>query len=71
MKKKFLQAFIESIEKGSYTLEELYEEFKYFCEQNIIPKSTITMFRIHLETLENIKISYDDNGIKIKLITIS
>ena len=52
------------------TLEQLYEEFKYFCEQNVIPKSSIAMFRIHLETLDNINISYDDNGIKIKLITI-
>ena len=71
MKKRYLQAFIESIEKGSYTLEQLYEEFKYFCDQNVIPKSSIAMFRIHLETLDNINISYDDNGIKIKLITIS
>ena len=71
MKQKYLQAFINSVERGVYTLEQLYEEFKYFCEQNIIPKSSIAMFRIHLETLDNINISYDDNGIKIKLITIS
>ena len=71
MKKKYLQAFINSVGKGSYTLEQLYEEFKYFCEQNVIPKSSIAMFRIHLETLDNITIVYDDNGIKIKLITIS
>ena len=71
MKQKYLQAFINSIGKGSYTLEQLYEEWKYFCEQNVIPKSLIAMFRIHLETLDNITIIYDDNGIKIKLITIS
>ena len=71
MKKRYLQAFIESIEKGSYTLEQLYEEFKYFCEQNVIPKSSIAMFRTHLETLDNISITYDGNGIKIKMITIS
>ena len=71
MKKKYLQAFINSVEHGSYTLEQLYDEFKYFCEQNIIPKSSIAMFRTHLETLDNINITYDANGIKIKLITIS
>ena len=71
MKKKYLQAFINSVEKGSYTLEQLYDEFKYFCDQNIIPKSSIAMFRTHLETLDNISITYDANGIKIKLITIS
>ena len=70
MKKKYLQAFINSVEKGSYTLEQLYDEFKYFCEQNIIPKSSIAMFRTHLETLDNIKITYDDNGIKIKSIAV-
>ena len=70
MKKKYLQAFIESIEKGSYTLEQLYDEFKYFCDQNVIPKSSIAMFRTHLETLDNIKITYDDNGIKIKSIAV-
>ena len=71
MKKRYLQAFINSVEHGSYTLEQLYDEFKYFCEQNIIPKSSIAMFRTHLETLDNINITYDANGIKIKLITIS
>ena len=71
MKKRYLIAFIESIEKGSYTLEQLYDEFKYFCDQNVIPKSSIAMFRTHLETLDNISITYDGNGIKIKLITIS
>ena len=70
MKKRYLQAFINSVGKGSYTLEQLYEEFKYFCEQNVIPKSSIAMFRIHLETLDNINISYDDNGIKIKSIAV-
>ena len=70
MKKKYLQAFINSVEHGSYTLEQLYEEFKYFCDQNIIPKSSIAMFRTHLETLDNIKITYDDNGIKIKSIAV-
>ena len=70
MKKKYLQAFINSVEKGSYTLEQLYDEFKYFCDQNIIPKSSIAMFRTHLETLDNIKITYDDNGIKIKSIAV-
>ena len=65
MKKKYLQAFINSVEHGSYTLEQLYDEFKYFCDQNIIPKSSIAMFRTHLETLDNISITYDDNGIKI------
>ena len=70
MKKRYLIAFIESIEKGSYTLEQLYDEFKYFCEQNVIPKSSIAMFRTHLETLDNIKITYDDNGIKIKSIEV-
>ena len=70
MKKRYLIAFIESIEKGSYTLEQLYDEFKYFCEQNVIPKSSIAMFRTHLETLDNIKITYDDNGIRIKSIAV-
>ena len=70
MKKRYLIAFIESIEKGSYTLEQLYDEFKYFCDQNVIPKSSIAMFRTHLETLDNIKITYDDNGIRIKSIAV-
>ena len=70
MKKKYLQAFINSVEKGLYTLEQLYEEFKYFCDQNVIPKSSIAMFRTHLETLDNIKITYDDNGIRIKSIEV-
>ena len=70
MKKRYLIAFIESIEKGSYTLEQLYDEFKYFCDQNVIPKSSIAMFRMHLETLDNIKITYDDNGIRIKSIAV-
>ena len=70
MKKRYLIAFIESIEKGSYTLEQLYDEFKYFCDQNVIPKSSIAMFRTHLETLDNIKITYDDNGIRIKSIEV-
>ena len=70
MKKRYLIAFIESIEKGTYTLEQLYDEFKYFCEQNVIPKSSIAMFRTYLETLDNIKITYDDNGIKIKSIAV-
>ena len=70
MKQKYLQAFINSVGKGSYTLEQLYEEFKYFCEQNVIPKSSIAMFRTHLETLDNINITYDANGIKIKSIAV-
>ena len=70
MKKGYLIAFIESIEKGSYTLEQLYDEFKYFCDQNVIPKSSIAMFRTHLETLDNINITYDDNGIRIKSIAV-
>ena len=70
MKKKYLQAFINSTEHGSYTLEQLYDEFKYFCDQNVIPKSSIAMFRTHLETLDNIKITYDDNGIRIKSIEV-
>ena len=70
MKKRYLQAFINSVERGVYTLEQLYDEFKYFCEQNVIPKSSIAMFRTYLETLDNIKITYDDNGIKIKSIAV-
>lgn len=81
MKKKYLQAFIESVDSGTYTLAQLYEEFKYFCEQNVIPKSSIAMFRSNLETLNDNSqdvncgrspnIVYDDNGIKIKLIVIT
>ena len=70
MKKRYLIAFIDSIEKGSYTLEQLYEEYKYFCEQNVIPKSSIAMFRTYLETLDNIKITYDNNGVRIKSIAV-
>lgn len=71
MKKKYLQAFIENVDSGTYTLAQLYEEFKYFCEQNVIPKSSIAVFRLHLETLNDINIIYDDNGIKIKLVIIT
>ena len=48
------------------------KEYKYFCEQNVIPKSTKPMFRQAIEfcNSENIKIRYDDNLIKIKSITI-
>ena len=72
MKKRYLLAFINSVEKGVYTLEQLYDEYKYFCEQNVIPKSTKPMFRQAIEfcNSENIKIRYDDNLIKIKSITI-
>ena len=70
MKKRYLIAFIDSIEKGSYTLEQLYEEYKYFCEQNVIPKSSIAMFRTYLETLDNIKITYDNNGVRIKSLAV-
>ena len=72
MKKRYLLAFINSVEKGVYTLEQLYDEYKYFCEQNVIPKSTKPMFRQAIEFCDsnNIKIRYDDNLIKIKSITI-
>ena len=73
MKKKYLLAFINSIEKGVYTLDQLYEEWRYFCESNILPKNTIGMFRVHLEFLddEHVNIKYDDNLVKITSITIS
>ena len=72
MKKYYLDTFINSIEKDTYTLDQLYDEYKYFCEQNVIPKSTTPMFRQAIEFCdsENIKIRYDDNLIKIKSITI-
>ena len=72
MKRFYLDTFINSIEKDTYTLDQLYDEYKYFCEQNVIPKSTKPMFRQAIEfcNSENIKIRYDDNLIKIKSITI-
>ena len=72
MKRFYLDTFINYIEKGVYTLEQLYEEYKYFCEQNVIPKSTKPMFRQAIEFCdsENIKIRYEDNCVKIKSITI-
>ena len=72
MKKKYLQIFVNTVDKDTYTLDQLYEEYKYFCEQNVIPKSTKPMFRQAIEfcNSENIKIRYDDNLIKIKSITI-
>ena len=72
MKKYYLDTFINSIEKDTYTLEQLYDEYKYFCEQNVIPKLPKPMFRQAIEfcNSENIKIRYDDNLIKIKSITI-
>ena len=72
MKKYYLDTFINSIEKDTYTLDQLYEEYKYFCEQNVIPKSTKPMFRKAIEFFdsENIKIRYEDNCVKINSITI-
>ena len=72
MKKYYMDTFINSIEKDTYTLDQLYDEYKYFCEQNVIPKSTKPMFRQAIEFCDscNIKIRYDDNLIKIKSITI-
>ena len=72
MKKYYMDTFINFIEKGVYTLDQLYDEYKYFCEQNVIPKSTKPMFRQAIEfcNSDNIKIRYDDNLIKIKSITI-
>ena len=72
MKKKYLQIFVNTVDKDTYTLDQLYDEYKYFCEQNIIPKSTKPMFRQAIEfcNSDNIKIRYDDNLIKIKSITI-
>ena len=72
MKRFYLDTFINYIEKGVYTLEQLYDEYKYFCEQNVIPKSTKPMFRQAIEFFdsENIKIRYEDNCVKIKSITI-
>ena len=72
MKKYYLDTFINFIEKGVYTLDQLYDEYKFFCEQNVIPKNTKTLFRQYLEFLDSdhVKIHYDDNLIKIKSITI-
>ena len=72
MKRFYLDTFINYIEKGVYTLDQLYDEYKYFCEQNVIPKSTKPMFRQAIEFCdsENIKIRYEDNCVKIKSITI-
>ena len=73
MKKYYLDTFINFIEKGVYTLDQLYEEWRYFCESNILPKNTIGMFRVNLEFLqdEHVKIKYDDNLVKITSVTIS
>ena len=49
MKKYYMDTFINSIEKDTYTLDQLYDEYKYFCEQNVIPKSTKPMFRQAIE----------------------
>ena len=72
MKKKYLQIFVNTVDKDTYTLDQLYDEYKYFCEQNVIPKNTKTLFRQYLEFLDSdhVKIHYDDNLIKIKSITI-
>ena len=72
MKRFYLDTFINYIEKGVYTLDQLYEDYKYFCDQNVIPKSTKPMFRQAIEFCdsENIKIRYEDNCVKIKSITI-
>ena len=73
MKKYYLDTFINSIEKDKYTLDQLYDEYKYFCDQNVIPRASKPMFRQAIEfcDCENIKIRYDDNLIKIRSITIS
>lgn len=73
MRKKYLQTFVNTVDKGTYTLQELFDEWKYFCESNILPRSTIAMFRINIESLQDdkVKILYDDNNVKIRAITIT
>lgn len=68
MKKEVYNIFISTLQKGEYTIQELYECFKEFCEENVLPCTSIGIFRERIEPLlDNIEYT---NQIKIKKIII-
>ena len=72
MKKAYIEVFIKSLQKGKYTIQELYEIFKDFCAENVIPCTSIGLFRQNIEPvlLENNHSIYYTNQIKINYIII-
>ena len=72
MKKEYIEVFIKSLQKGKYTIQELYEIFKDFCAENVIPCTSIGLFRQNIEPvlLENNHSIYYTNQIKINYIII-
>ena len=74
MKKRYFDSYIDNLQVGFYTLNQLYEDFKYFCEQNVLPCSSKAIFRSQFEDFsqayKNITINYEPNSIKIKSIII-
>ena len=70
--KEYIEVFIKSLQKGKYTIQELYEIFKDFCAENVIPCTSIGLFRQNIEPvlLENNHSIYYTNQIKINYIII-
>lgn len=72
MKKEVFIVFLKTIQSGDYTIKELYECFKEFCDEYTLPCSSIGIFRERIEPIlleEGHNIEYI-NQIKIKTITI-
>ena len=71
MRKEIHKIFIDTLQ-GTYTIEELYDYWKDFCKENVLPCSSIGVFRERIEPVlleNNHEINYV-NKIKIKSITI-
>lgn len=74
MKKDVYIIFLKTLQKADYTMNELYEYFKDFCQDNILPCSSIGIFREKIEPIiieEGHTIQYASNGLKIKKITFN
>lgn len=71
MKKEVFNIFINSLPKGEYTIQELYDYYKDFCTDNVLPCSSIGIFRERIEPilLAEHEIEYT-NQIKINKIII-
>ena len=73
MKKEVFTIFIDTLQKAEYTIQELYEYFKDFCNENVLPCSSIGIFRERIEPVlqeEGHTINYV-NKIKIKSIIVN
>ena len=72
MKKDIYLVFLKTIQSAEYTIKELYECFKDFCEDYVLPCSSIGMFRERIEPIlieQGHEIEYS-SPVKIKCIHI-